>query len=193
MNELTQILKAAAAGNKEASRKLLPLVYDELRKLAAARLAKTPPGNTMQPTALVHEAYLRVAEGESGWEGRNHFFGAAAQAMRDILVEQARRKASVKHGGGRARVDLDRLDVAIERPAEEIIAIDAHLGRLQQHDPRAAQVVALRYFGGMSEPEIAAMLGVSASTVVRDWRFARSWLVREIQAESKGSSTESAS
>jgi len=183
VNEVTQILNAAAGGDSDAARQLLPLVYAELRKLAESRLAKTPPGNTLQPTALVHEAYLRlVGSGDPGWQGRNHFFGAAAQAMRDILVEQARRKSRVKHGGGLARLELDEVQTAEEPDPQEVLGVDEALAKLEKEDPRAAQVVVLRYFGGLTEPETAAVLEVSESTVVRDWKFARTWLFRELQA-----------
>lgn len=182
MNEVTQILNAAAGGDSDAARQLLPLVYAELRKLAESRLAKTPPGNTLQPTALVHEAYLRlIGSGDPGWEGRNHFFGAAAQAMRDILVEQARRKSRIKHGGGLARLELGD-DLADNEPdPREVLAVNDALERLEKEDPRGAQVVVLRYFGGLTEPETAAILDVSESTVVRDWKYARAWLFREFQ------------
>jgi RNA polymerase sigma factor (TIGR02999 family) len=183
LNEVTQILNAAAGGDSDAARQLLPLVYGELRKLAEARLAKTPPGNTLQPTALVHEAYLRlIGSGDLGWQGRNHFFASAAQAMRDILVEQARRKARIKHGGGRARLDLEAVDPAVEPDPEEVLAVDEALAKLEKEDPRGAQVVVLRYFGGLTEPETAAILDVSESTVVRDWKFARTWLFRAFRS-----------
>jgi RNA polymerase sigma factor (TIGR02999 family) len=169
LNEVTQILNAAAGGDSDAARHLLPLVYGELRKLAEARLAKTPPGNTLQPTALVHEAYLRlIGSGDPGWQGRNHFFGAAARAMRDILVEQARRKARIKHGGGRARLELDDVQLVVEPDPQEVLAVDEALAKLEKEDPRTAQVVILRYFGGLTEPETAAILDVSESTVVRE-------------------------
>ncbi|MBI4717067.1 MAG: sigma-70 family RNA polymerase sigma factor [Planctomycetes bacterium] len=183
MNEVTLILSAAAGGDSDAARQLLPLVYEELRKLAEARLAKTPPGNTLQPTALVHEAYLRlIGSADPGWQGRNHFFGAAAQAMRDILVEQARRKARLKHGGGRARLELDDVQPVVEPDPREVLAVDEALAKLEKEDPRGAQVVVLRYFGGLTEPETAAILDVSESTVVRDWKFARTWLFREFRS-----------
>lgn len=183
MNEVTQILNAAAGGDRDAARQLLPLVYGELRKLAESRLTKTPPGNTLQPTALVHEAYLRlIGSGDPGWQGRNHFFAAAAQAMRDILVEQARRKSRIKHGGGRARLDLSDVDSAAEPDPQEVLAVDEALAKLEKEDPRGAQVAILRYFGGLTEPETAAILDVSESTVVRDWKFARTWLFREFRS-----------
>lgn len=185
-------MDAAAAGDEEASATLLPLVYDELRKLAEARLAKTPPGNTLQPTALVHEAYLRlIGSGDPGWDGRNHFFGAAAQAMRDILVEQARRKSRIKRGGDRKRVPLEGIDsdAPVDARPEEVLAVNDSLEALEAEDPRAAQVVVLRYFGGLSEPEAAAILGVSESTVTREWRYARSWLFRRMSSGASGESS----
>lgn len=192
LQPITNILGAAAAGDEEASATLLPLVYDELRKLAEARLAKTPPGNTLQPTALVHEAYLRlIGSGDPGWDGRNHFFGAAAQAMRDILVEQARRKSRIKRGGDRKRVSLEGIDsdAPVDARPEEVLAVNDSLTALEAEDPRAAQVVVLRYFGGLSESEAAAILGVSESTVTREWRYARSWLFRRMSSEASGESS----
>ena len=182
MEQITQILNAAAAGDACASEQLLPLVYGELRKLAAARMAKTPPGNTLQPTALVHEAYLRlVGSQEPGWDGRHHFFGAAARAMRDILVEQARRKSRLRHGGEQQRADIDLDSLASEPDTTEILAVDGALAELEKTDARSAHVVVLRYFGGLTEAETAAVLGLSESTVVRDWRYARAWLYRRLQ------------
>ena len=187
LEQFTQILNAAASGDAEASEQLLPLVYAELRKLAEARMAKTPPGNTLQPTALVHEAYLRVAGADDpNWEGRHHFFGAAAQAMRDILVEQARRKSRLKHGGGKRRADI-QLDALAEEPdTTEVLAVDGALEELERLDARSARVVVLRYFGGLTEAETAAVLGVSESTVVREWRYARTWLYRKMRASEPG-------
>jgi RNA polymerase sigma factor (TIGR02999 family) len=180
-NQVTRILAAVARGDKQAASDLLPLVYAELRTLAGARMARTPPGNTLQPTALVHEAYLRLVGLEDpGWKGRQHFFGAAARAMRDILVEQARRKARLKHGGGQRRVAVDPAELAIEPPAEDVLAVDEALRRLEREDPRCAEIVLLRYFAGLTEAETAAALGLSERTVRRDWRYARSWLQREL-------------
>lgn len=181
-DKVTQILHAAAAGDRQAASDLLPLVYDELRALARARLAKVPPGNTLQATALVHEAYMKVVgEADPHWDGRGHFFAAAARAMRNILVDQARRKAAVKHGGEVRRVDQTPDIVASEdvKP-EEMISLDASLSRLEAEDPRKAQVVMLRVFCGLTNEQTAEALGVSVPTVERDWRFARSWLQREL-------------
>jgi RNA polymerase sigma factor (TIGR02999 family) len=181
LKQVTQILKAVASGDARASEELLPLVYTELRQLAESRLAKTPPGNTLQPTALVHEAYLRlVGAQDPGWEGRHHFFGAAARAMRDILVEQARRKSRLKHGGKQRRAEVNLDELAREPDTAEILAVNEALESLEKSDARAAQVVVLRYFGGLTEAETAAILEVSESTVVRDWRYARTWLYRAL-------------
>jgi RNA polymerase sigma factor (TIGR02999 family) len=160
---------------------MLPQVYAELRNLARARLAKVPPGNTLQPTALVHEAYIRLAAGEgSGWKNRGHFFGAAAQAMRQILVDQARRKAAVKHGGDQQRVDADDFDLAIEPPAEDLLMLDRALERLEQEDERKAQIVKLRYFAGLNREETAEVLGMSVRTLDREWRYIVARLHKEM-------------
>lgn len=172
---LTKVLSAATAGDRKAAIDLLPLVYDELRRLAQARLATQPPGATLQPTALVHEAYLRlVGSGDPGWDSRGHFFGAAARAMRNILVDQARRRMSQKRGGGAQRVD--DFELAIEPPSDDILALDEALTELEQQDERKARVVMLHYFGGLTLAETAAALGVSVPTVQREWRFTRSLL-----------------
>jgi RNA polymerase sigma factor (TIGR02999 family) len=171
-------LQAAGAGDSRAAADLLPLVYDELKKLAHARMARTPPGNTLQPTALVHEAYLRLIGDESTtWNNRGHFFAAAAQAMQQILVDQARRKASHKHGGKHVRIELDEVKVAVSSGAEvDMLALDEALKQLQRSDDRKAKVVMLRYFAGLSNEETAAALDISVPTVERDWRFARALL-----------------
>ena len=174
---VTQMLRAASDGDPRAAADLLPLIYDELRKLAQARMAKTPPGNTLQPTALVHEAYLRlIGSDDPSWHSRGHFFAAAAQAMRQILVDQARRKASLKRGGGRKRVALEEVKLTIEPPAEDMLPLDNALVKLEKADPRKGQIVMLRYFAGLTNEETAAALGVSVPTVERDWRFSRAFL-----------------
>jgi RNA polymerase sigma factor (TIGR02999 family) len=189
-SQVTLILRAAAGGDPRAAGELLPLVYEELRRLASSRLGQTPPGNTLQPTALVHEAYLRLlGDGDPGWEGRGHFFGAAARAMRDILVEQARRKAAVKHGGGRRRLDLDGVELAPDTGgAEGLLELDEALRRMEAQDPRRAEIVMLRCFAGLSEQETAAALGVTDRTVRREWRYIKAWMLREL--ESLGASGE---
>ena len=179
---VTEVLKAVQDGDPRAAQELLPCVYAELRALARSLMAKTPPGNTLQPTALVHQAYLRiVGDHDPGWNSRGHFFAAAAQAMRRILVEQARRKAAVKHGGGRRRVDADDVDIPVEPPSEDMLALDEALERLSQLDARAARVVELRYLVGLDIAETAQVLGVSEPTVERDWRFARAFLYDELE------------
>jgi RNA polymerase sigma factor (TIGR02999 family) len=178
---VTQVLNAASRGDEKAAAELLPLVYEELRKLAQARMAGLPPGATLQPTALVHEAYLRlIADDKPSWRSRGHFFGAAAQAMRQILVDEARRKASLKRGGDRKRIDLEIADPAAEAPSFSILALDEALERLEQHDPRKAQIVMLRYFAGLTMQETAEALEVSVPTVEREWRYIRARLHREL-------------
>ena len=177
---LTHVLHAAGSGDRQAAAELLPLVYDELRRLARARLAQQPPGTTLQPTALVHEAYLKlVGDADPGWDSRAHFFGAAAQAMRDILVDQARRKRSLKRGGHARRVD--EIELAIEPPSENVLALDEALTELQRHDERKARIVMLHYFAGLTLEETAAALGVSVPTVQREWRFTRSLLFARLR------------
>ena len=181
MSDITRLLESAAAGDRHAAADLLPLVYDELRRLAEARMADEPPDQTLQPTALVHEAYLRLVgpADESRWEGRGHFFAAAAEAMRRVLVDAARRKRTVKHGGLLRRVELPDPPVApgTEGAAgEDLIALDAALTRLAAEDPLAARVVELRHFGGLSIDAAAAVLGLSRATAYRHWSYARAWL-----------------
>ncbi len=174
---VTVVLQAIADGDEQAAAELLPLVYEELRGLARSRMGQLAPGQTLQPTALVHEAYLRVVgDADPGWDGRGHFFAAAAQAMRQIIVEQARRKAAVKHGGGRERVDLAVATPVIEPPTDEVLALDETLKDLEKHSPRKAELVTLRYFGGLTMEEAAAALGVSVGTVERDWRYVKAWM-----------------
>jgi RNA polymerase sigma factor (TIGR02999 family) len=178
MSDVTRILEQIGSGDPSAAEQLLPLVYDELRKLAAARLAHEAPGQTLQATALVHEAYLRLVDVEKvqHWNSRGHFFGAAAEAMRRIVIEWARARKAAKAGGGQQRVPLDGLQVASPEPQWELLAIDAALEQLERIDPLAGEIVKLRYFVGMTIPDAAAALGVSPSTVDRQWAWARAWL-----------------
>jgi RNA polymerase sigma factor (TIGR02999 family) len=183
MAAVTQLLDAAAAGDPAAAAELLPLVYDELRKLAAARLASEAPGQTLQPTALVHEAYLRLVGAGAGpdWNGRGHFFAAAAEAMRRILVEAARRRATAKRGGGRDRVALDHLPVpAGDDDPADLLALDEALAELEGHDPQAAALVKLRYYAGLSHQEAAGALGIGRRAADRLWAVARAWLFRRV-------------
>jgi RNA polymerase sigma factor (TIGR02999 family) len=182
MPEITQILTGLARGENLRAGELLPLVYEELRRLAAWQLRNEPPNQTLQATALVHEAYLRLVGTEDPtWDGRKHFFGAAAEAMRRILVENARRKKRLKRGGDLERVDVDAVDLPAPMPDDELMALDAALDRLAEADPRAAELVKLCFFVGLTQEQAGRELGVSVSTVERTWAFARAWLFREIQ------------
>ncbi len=178
MAAVTQLLDAAAAGDPAAAAELLPLVYGELRKLAAVRLAAEAPGHTLQATALVHEAYVRLAGAgpERGWNSRGHFFAAAAEAMRRILIDRAREKIALKRGGGRKRVPLNEVDPPAGTPPEDLLALDEALEQLSSLDPTAAQLVKLRYFAGLSVEEVATTMNLSAATAYRHWAFARAWL-----------------
>jgi len=184
MSDVTQVLSRIESGDPSAAEQLLPLVYDELRKLAAAKLVHEKPGQTLQATALVHEAYLRLlgpAGVEQPWNSRGHFFAAAAEAMRRILVEQARRKHRARHGGGRQRVDLDS---QLQLPGEaddELLALDEALQRLAAEEPEAAEVVKLRYFAGLTIEETALALCTSVRTVNRHWAYARAWLFHQLK------------
>ena len=182
MNAITQVLNAIEQGDQAAAEQLLPLVYDELRKLAALKLSQEKPGHTLDATALVHEAYLRlVGSGEEPqWDNRRHFFAAAAEAMRRILVENARRKQAQKHGGGRQRQDLDAEALVAPEPNLDLLALDAALHRLAELDPLKARLVELRYFAGLTGDQAAAVLGLSTSSVDRHWVFTRAWLRREL-------------
>jgi RNA polymerase sigma factor (TIGR02999 family) len=172
---------------KQPAAELLPVLYGELRRLAATLTARLAPGQTLQPTALVHEAYLRlVRDRDPGWEGRRHFFGAAAQAMREILIEQARHKGSVKHGGQARRVELAEGLVWIEPPTGDLLALDEAIQRLQAEDAHLAEIVQLRYYTGLSVEETASVVGVSVSTLKRDWRYARAWLARRLGEGTSG-------
>jgi RNA polymerase sigma factor (TIGR02999 family) len=176
MNEVTRILSAIEQGDARAPAQLLPLVYDELRKLAAQKLAREHPGHTLDSTALVHEAYLRLV-GEQEFDNRGHFFAAAAEAMRRILIERARHKETRKAGGGRRRLDLDAIEPALpEGDGDRLLALDEALRRLEAEDPRKAELVKLRFFAGLGAEQAAAALGVSLSTAEKDWAYARSWL-----------------
>jgi len=182
MNDVTGILSAIEHGDPSAAEQLLPLVYDELRKLAAQKLAHEAPGQTLQATALVHEAYMRLVDGDKAqhWNSRGHFFAAAAEAMRRILVENARRKKRLKHGGDLARKELSEAALAGPEIHEDLVALDAALDRLKAVDDKAVQLVHLRYFAGLSIPDAAEMLGISPRTADRVWAFARAWLRREM-------------
>jgi RNA polymerase sigma factor (TIGR02999 family) len=187
MNDVTRILSQIESGDPSASDQLLPLVYDELRRLAAQRLAHEKPGQTLQATALVHEAYLRLVDGAKSqhWDGRGHFFAAAAQAMRRILVDQARSKKSQRHGGDAKRVPLTQIEPAVDSPNDDLVALDGALLRLEQIDPIKAQLVNLRYFAGLSIPEAANALGISVTTANRYWVYARAWLHEELGSDGK--------
>jgi RNA polymerase sigma factor (TIGR02999 family) len=180
MSEVTRILSAIEQGDPHAAGQLLPLVYDELRRLAAQKLAQEKPGQTLQPTALVHEAYLRLVDVDKArhWNSRGHFFAAAAEAMRRILVEAARRKQSLKRGGGRQRIDLDGLALAAPAPGDDLLALDEALAQLAAADPQAAELVKLRHFAGLTVPEAAAVLGVAPRTADFLWAYARAFLLR---------------
>ena len=185
MSDVTKILSAIEQGDPSAAEQLLPLVYDELRKLAAAKLAQEKPGQTLEATALVHEAYVRLvgtpSEGAAReWQGRAHFFAAAAEAMRRILVEKARQKRRHKHGGGFARADIELANLVSPLPDEEVLALDEALTRLAAADPVRARLVQLRFYAGLSNEEAAEVLGISGVTAKRYWRFARAWLHREV-------------
>jgi RNA polymerase sigma factor (TIGR02999 family) len=186
MSDVTHILSAIEAGDPTASTELLPLVYDELRKLAAARLAEEKPGQTLQPTALVHEAYVRLVGGSHSqdWNGRGHFFGAAAEAMRRILVEAARRKGRAKRGGGLARQYLSGIDLAAPEPQDDLLALDEALTRLAAVNPQAAEVVRLRFYAGLPLPEVARVLDISPRTADRAWAYARAWLHHAVTGDS---------
>ncbi len=193
MSDVTRILSAIEEGDLSASDQLLPLVYDELRKLAAQKLAQEKPGQTLQATALVHEAYLRLvasddasAPREQSWNSRGHFFAAAAEAMRRILIDNARRKQSQKAGGGLVRQDVDALEIAIPEMPEDLLALDEALDKLTATDKTAAELVRLRFFAGLPLSEAARLLGISARTADRLWAYARAWLYQEIQGKSQG-------
>jgi len=185
MSDLTQLLHAIDAGDPKAASQLLPLVYEELRKLAAHRMAQEQPGQTLQPTALVHEAWLRlVGDANPRFDGRGHFFAAAAEAMRRILIDRAREKMSLKRGARAERVNLEDLEVAIAADDETLLALDDALGKLAKEDPDSAKFIQLRFFSGLTNDEAAGALGIPERTARRHWSFARAWLYRELQRDS---------
>jgi RNA polymerase sigma factor (TIGR02999 family) len=184
MTEITQVLQAIGRGESGASEKLLPLVYDDLRRHAAARMAREAAGQTLQPTALVHEAWLRiVGNGDRTWQNRAHFFGAAAEAMRRILIENARRKSRLKRGANQVRLDIDQLELAATTPDEKVVLIDEALEQLQAQDPDKARIVVLKFFGGRTNEEVAEILGVTERTVERRWAYAKAWLYQIIRTQ----------
>jgi RNA polymerase sigma factor (TIGR02999 family) len=184
MSDAIRLLDAAAAGDRKAAADLLPLVYDELRKLAAAKMAAEAPGQTLNATALVHEAYMRLV-GDHEFADRSHFFRVAAEAMRRILIDRARQKRRIRHGGDRLRVPLSDVEAAEEAPAEELLALDEALDRFAKREPVKAELVKLRYFAGLSEGEAAAALGISRATASRYWTYARAWLINALDAETE--------
>ncbi len=183
MSDVTSLLSAITKGDPHAAADLLPLVYNELRRLASQWLAQESPGQTLQPTALVHEAFVRLtgtSGPQAGWDSRRHFFAAAAEAMRRLLVESARRKKRLKHGGGRRRVSLEGAEPMAQGPSEDLLALDEALTRLTAHDPVKAEVVKLRFFAGLTMPEVAQALDISLTTAERYWTYARTWLYAEL-------------
>ena len=184
MSDITLMLEAISAGDDHASEQLLPVVYDELRRLAAARMSQEAAGHTMQPTALVHEAWLRLVGGQKqSWENRAHFFGAAAEAMRRILIERARRKSRLKRGSGQALLDIADLDVATAMPDDKVLLVDEALEQLKLEDPEKAKIVLLKFFAGLTNEQTAEILNVNERTVRRQWEFAKAWLFERIRGE----------
>lgn len=185
MSEITQILHAVNRGEAQASEELLPLVYDDLRRHAMVQMAHEAAGQTLQPTALLHEAWLRlVGKGSREWQNRAHFFGAAAEAMRRILIENARRKSRLKRGGDQVRVDTDQIELAATTPDEKVLLINEALERFQVQDPEKAQVVVMKFFGGRTNQEVAESLEVTERTVERHWAYAKAWLFQHIRTQS---------
>jgi RNA polymerase sigma factor (TIGR02999 family) len=184
VSEVTRIVQAVERGDPKAAEELLPLVYQELRRLAACKMSQQPVNQTLQPTALVHEAYLRLlGDGEHSWNDRRHFFAAAAEAMRHILVDRARRKEAVRHGGGLQRLDLDNVVIATETTDENILVMNEALEKLAAHDAPAAELVKLRFFAGLTFAEASEALGLSERTAKRTWAYARAWLFKEVQRQ----------
>ena len=188
MSDVTHILGQIESGDGQAAEKLLPLVYDELRKLAAAKMAQENPGQTLQATALVHEAYVRLVDVEKAqhWNSRGHFFGAAAEAMRRILVDQARKKRNQRHGGGLRRLPMENVDIAAPEPPLDLLAVNEALERFEQMDKVAADLVKLRYYAGLTIPQAAEALGISSTTADRYWAYARAWLHSELKKGGRG-------
>jgi RNA polymerase sigma factor (TIGR02999 family) len=183
MSDITLLLQAIARGESSASEDLLPLVYNELRKLAAARMAREQPGQTLQATALVHEAWMELAGNDDrNWQNRAHFFGAAAHAMRRIMMMTARRKSRLKHGGGQVRMNIDEQEIAENSPDEKILLIDEGLKQLEKVDPQQARIVEMKFFGGLTNLEVAQNLEISERTVDREWACAKAWLFKWIQS-----------
>jgi RNA polymerase sigma factor (TIGR02999 family) len=191
MNDVTLILSAIEHGDPSAAEQLLPLVYEELRKLAAAKLAHEKPGQTLQATGLVHEAYLRLVDVEKAqqWNSRGHFFGAAAEAMRRILLNRARDKGRLKRGGQRHKVDLENVNLSVDTPCEDLLALDESIERLAEENAECANVVKLRFFAGLSIEDASAALGISASTAKRHWAYARAWLFDALRPDDRSTST----
>jgi len=185
MSDVTQVLRQIESGDGQAAEQLLPLVYDELRRLAADKMALEKPGQTLQATALVHEAYLRLVDVEKAqhWDSRGHFFAAAAEAMRRILLNRARDKTRLKRGSDRRKIDLDQIDVALDTQAEDLIALDDAIQQLADEDQSCAELVKLRFFGGLSHTEAAASLGITRRVADRHWAYARAWLYERLRAE----------
>jgi len=184
IDHVNHVLQAIGRSEEGASEKLLPLVYAELRRLAGARMAHEMAGQTLQPTALVHEAWLRlVSDGDRTWQNRAHFFGAAAEAMRRILIERARHKSRIKRGGGQARLNIEDLELAETTPDDKLLLVDEALERLKAEDPELERIVALKFFGGLSNEEVAETLGLSKRRLDRQWAYARAWLFREIREQ----------
>jgi len=182
--QITMLIASARQGDKHAAESLLPLVYDELRELAKAKMANEPQGQTIQATALVHEAYLRVAEpNDPGWDNRRHFFAAAAEAMRRILIDRARKKCRPKHGGDRNRVQFEE-EIPVEAPYDDVIDVDNAIRKLEARSPRQGLIIKLRYFAGLNSEETAKAVGISLATQERDWRFIKAWLAEELEGDS---------
>ncbi len=186
MSEITLIIERAQQGDARAAEELLPLIYDELRRLAAHKMANEAAGQTLQPTALVHEAWLRLSGNENQqWNGRAHFFGAAAEAMRRILIENARRKRAARHGGGQAKLDIQEMEIASPAKEDELLAVSEALEKLAARDSKKAELVKLRYFVGLTTEEAAEVLGISVPTADRWWSYSRAWLFEEMERQQK--------